>query len=51
MTQAHFDRHTQFEQNTSDLATQPPLFNDSSVLFFESIDEVHAHASEQVEQT
>ena len=55
MTQAQldlqtFDLQTQLEQTSSDLTTQP-LFNDSPILFFESLDQVDAHASEQVEQT
>ena len=47
MTQAHLD--LQLEPSSSDL-TQP-LFNDSLVLFLETIDQVHAHPSEEVEQT
>ena len=48
MTQAH--RDLQREPSSSDLTTQP-LFNDSPVLFLETIDQVNAHPSEQVEQT
>ena len=40
---------TQLEQVPSDLTAQS-LFNDSPILFLESLDQVHAHASEQVEQ-
>ena len=47
MTQAHLD--LQLEPSYSDLTTQP-LFNDSPVLFLETIDQVHDHPSEQVEQ-
>ena len=50
---AQLDLHnlqTQLEQTPSDLITQP-LFNDSPVLFGESTDYVHAHASEQIEKT
>ena len=50
MTQAQLDLQTQFEQTSSDLSTQP-LFNDSPILSLESIDQVHTHASLQVEQT
>ena len=49
MTQAQLDLHTQLEQISSDLTTQP-LFNYSSVLVLESIEKVNAHPSEQVEQ-
>ena len=48
MPQAHLD--LQLEPSSSDLTTQP-LFNDSPVLFLETLDRVHAHPSEQVEQT
>ena len=54
MTQAQlhlqiFDLQTQLEQTPSDLTTHS-LFNDPPILFLESLDQVHAHASEQVEQ-
>ena len=48
MTQAQLD--LQPEPSSSDLTTQP-LFNDSPVLFLETLDQVNAHPSEQVEQT
>ena len=48
MTQAH--RDLQLEPSSSDLTTQP-LFNDSPVIFLETLDQVNAHPSEQVEQT
>ena len=47
MTQAHLD--LQLEPPSSDLTTQP-LFNDSPVLFLETIDQVNAHPSEEIEQ-
>ena len=47
MTQAHLD--LQQEPSSSDLTTQP-LFNDSPVLFFENIDQVNCHPSEEIEQ-
>ena len=47
MTQAHLD--LQLEPSPSDPTTQP-LFNDSPVLFHETLDQVDAHPSEQVEQ-
>ena len=53
MTQAQLHLHnlqTQLVQTPSDLTTQP-VFNDSPVLFLEPIDNVHAHSSEQTEQT
>ena len=55
MTQAQldlqtFELETQLEQASSDLTTQL-RFNDSPILFLVSIDQVHAHASEQVEQS
>ena len=55
MTQAQLDLQTidlqtQLEQIPSDLTTQP-LFNDSPILFLESLYQVHAPASEQVEST
>ena len=50
MTQSQLDLQTQLEQTPTDLTTQP-LSNDSPVLFLESIDNVHAHASAQIEQT
>ena len=50
MTQAQLDLQTQLEQTSTDLTTQP-LFNDSHVLFLESLEQVNAHPSEQVEQT
>ena len=55
MTQAKLDLqtvdlHTKLEQTLSALTTQP-LFNDSPILFLESLDQVHSQASEQVEQT
>ena len=50
MTQAHLDLHNQLEPSSSDQSTQP-LFDDSPVLFLETIDQVNAHHSEQVEQT
>ena len=48
MTQAHIN--LQPEASSSHLATQP-LFKDSPVLFLETLDQVNAHPSEQVEQT
>ena len=48
MTQAYLD--LQLEPSSSDLTTQP-LFDDSLVLFLETLDQVYAHPSEQVEQT
>ena len=48
MTQAHLQN--QLAPSSSDLTTQP-LFNDSPVLFLETLDQVNAHPSEQVEQT
>ena len=48
MTQAHLD--LQLEPSSSDPTTQPQ-FNDSPVFFLETVDQVHAHLSEQVEQT
>ena len=50
MTQAQLDLQTQLEQTSTDLTTQP-LFNDSPVLFLESVEQVNAHPSEQIEQT
>ena len=50
ITQTQLDLQTQLEQSTSDLTIQP-LFNDSPVLFLESIDQVHVDASKQVEET
>ena len=47
MTQAHLD--LQLEPSSSDLTTQP-LFNDSHVLFLETIDQVNAHPSQEIEQ-
>ena len=47
MTEAHLDLH--LEPSSSDLTTEP-LFNDSPVLFLETIDQVNAHPSEQIEQ-
>ena len=38
MTQAQIDLQTQLEQSSSDLTTHP-LFNDSSVLFLETMDQ------------
>ena len=49
MTQAQLDLQTQLDQTPSDLTTQP-LFHDPPVLFLESIDQVHAHTSEQIDQ-
>ena len=43
MTQAHLD--LKLEPSSSDLTTQP-LFNDSPVLFLETIDQVNAHPTE-----
>ena len=48
MTQALLD--LQLEHSSSDLTTQP-IFNDCPVLFLETLDQVNAHPSEQVEQT
>ena len=48
MTQAHLD--LQLEPSPSDLTTQH-VFNDYPVLFLESLDQVNAHPSEQIEQT
>ena len=48
LTQAHLD--LQMEPSCSDLTTQP-LFNDSLVLFLETVDKINAHPSEQIEQT
>ena len=48
MSQALLD--LQQEPSSSDLTTQP-LFNDSPVLFLETLDQVNAQPSEQVEQT
>ena len=50
MTQTQIDLQNQLKQTSSDLTTQP-LYNDSPFLFLESIDEVNAHPSEQIEQT
>ena len=50
MTHAQLDLQNQLEQSSSDFSTQP-LFNDSPVPFLETIDQVNAHPSEQVEQT
>ena len=50
MTQAQLDLQNQLELSSSDLTTQP-LFIDSPVLFLETLDQVNAHPSEQVEQT
>ena len=50
MTRAQLDLQTQLENTPSDLTTQP-LFNDYPIFFLESLVHVHAHASEQVEQT
>ena len=50
MTQAQLDLQKQLEQTSSDLTTQS-LFIDSPVLFLESIDQVPAHPSGQIEQT
>ena len=50
MTQAYLDLQKQLEQTSSDLTLQP-LFNDSPVLFLESINQVTAHSSEQSVQT
>ena len=50
MTQAPLDLQNQLKQSPSDLSTHP-LFKDSPVLFLESIDQVNAQPSEQVEQT
>ena len=49
MTQAHLDLQNELEPS-SDLTTQL-LFNDCPVLFLETLDQVSAHASEQIEQT
>ena len=48
LTQAHLD--LQMEPSCFDLTTQP-LFNDSPVLFLETMDKIYAHPSEQIEQT
>ena len=48
MTQSHLD--LQLEPTSYDLTTQPP-FNDSPVLFLETLYQVNAPPSEQVEQT
>ena len=50
MTKAHLDLQKQLEPSSFDFTTQP-LFNDSPVLFLETLDHVNAHASEQIEQT
>ena len=55
MTQAQLDLQTtdlqtQLEQTPSCLTTQH-LFNDFPILFLESLDQVHAHDSEQAELT
>ena len=50
MTQAHLDLQNQLEPSSSDLTTQH-LFSDCPVLFLETLDQVNAHSSEQVEQT
>ena len=47
MTQAHLD--LQLEPSSSDLTTKP-LFIDSPVLFLETIDQVNAQPSEEIEQ-
>ena len=46
MTQEHLD--LQLEPSSSDLKTQP-LFNGSPVLFPETIDQVNAQPSEEIE--
>ena len=50
MIQAQLVLQKQLKQTSCDLSTQP-LFNDLSVLFLESFDQVNAHPSEQIEQT
>ena len=50
MTQAQLDLQNQLEQPSSDLTTQPLLI-DSPVIFLETLDQVNAHPSEQIEQT
>ena len=50
MTLAQLDFQNHPEQTSSDLTTRP-LFIDSPVLFTQSIDQVNAHPSEQIEQT
>ena len=47
MTQAHLD--LELEPSSSDFTTQH-LFNDSPVPFLETIDQVNAHPSEEIEQ-
>ena len=47
MTQAHLYLQNQLEPS-SDLTTKP-LFNDCPVLFIETLDQLKAHPSEQVE--
>ena len=49
LAQAQLDLQRQLKQTSSDLTTQP--HNISPVLFLDPIDQVHTHASEQVEQT
>ena len=48
MTQAHLDLQL-LEPSSSDLTTKP-LFNDSPVLFPETLDQVNAQPSEEIEQ-
>ena len=47
MTQAHLD--LQLEPSSADLTTQP-RFNDSPIIFLETIDQVNAQPSEEIEQ-
>ena len=44
MTQAQLDLQTQLEQTSSDLTTHP-LFNDSPVLFFETLDQTQTNTN------
>ena len=52
MTQAQIDLQTQLEQSSSDLTTHPQ-FNDSSVLFLETMDQTptNTNPSNTTDQT